>query len=77
MATAVRVAPRGGDVGFHFGIDLAAVVDAGVGGDEDDLAQRAENARPRADWPAWMITGWPCGERGTVNGPRERKCAPA
>ena len=38
--------------------------------------QRAAKALPRADWPAWMITGWPCGERGTVNGPRERKYGP-
>ena len=31
---------------------------------------------PRPLAPAWMTTGWPCCERGTVNGPRDLKnCA--
>ena len=36
-------------------------------------AQRAANARPRPLCPAWISTGWPWGERGTENGPRELK----
>ena len=35
-----------------------------------------QNCLPRPLCPAWMTTGWPCGERGTVNGPRERNQRP-
>ncbi len=34
-------------------------------------AQRPAKRWPRPLWPAWMTTGWPWLERGTVNGPRE------
>ena len=39
-------------------------------------AHCAAKAWPRPDWPAWISTGWPCGDRGTLNGPRERKYLP-
>ena len=32
--------------------------------------QRAAKSRPRSEAPACMMTGWPCGLRGTVSGPR-------
>jgi hypothetical protein len=37
--------------------------------DEHRSAQRAENSSPRAEDPAWITTGRPCGERGTVKVP--------
>ena len=39
--------------------------------------QRPAKRRPRPLWPAWITTGWPCGVRGTVNGPRDAKYCPA
>ena len=39
-------------------------------------AQRAAKRMPRPDCPAWISSGCPCGERGTLNGPRERKYLP-
>ena len=33
-------------------------------------AQRAAKSCPRAEDPAWMMTGRPCGERGMLRGPR-------
>lgn len=36
----------------------------------------AANSRPSPESPAWMTTGCPCGERGTVNSPEISKCCP-
>ena len=33
-------------------------------------AVRAASSRPASDCPACTITGWPCGERGIISGPR-------
>lgn len=39
-------------------------------------ADDAANSRPSSESPAWMITGWPCGPRGTLNSPEMSKCRP-
>ncbi len=40
-------------------------------------AADAANSRPSSESPAWMTTGWPCGERGTVNSPETVNCGPS
>ena len=39
-------------------------------------AYRAANSLPSSDEPAWTSSGWPCGERGRLSGPRTRKYSP-
>ncbi|CAO0829109.1 hypothetical protein SMICM17S_11921 [Streptomyces microflavus] len=40
-------------------------------------AAEAANSRPSLESPAWITTGWPCGERGTVNSPEIVNCSPS
>jgi hypothetical protein len=39
-------------------------------------AVRAASSRPEGEPPAWMITGWPCGQRAMLIGPRTWKNRP-
>ena len=72
----VGIAARLGGLVADRVIALLGVGEIARGG-EDHLAPAArQNAGRGRMAPAWMITGWPCGERGTVNGPRDLKKRP-
>src|SRR5580658_2997027 len=53
--------------------NLEVVIGPAVGGES---AFAAANSRPTSESPAWKITGWPCGERGTLKRPEMSNCAP-
>ena len=76
MLHALGVAPGAGDLVLELAVRRRAISRCGKI-TKISSPQRAAKRRPRPLWPAWMITGRPCGVRGTVNGPRVRNHVPA
>ena len=67
----IGIAAKARHVGFHLCVGLARGSRFGLLV-KMSSPHRTAKRRPRPLCPAWMTTGWPWGERGTVKGPRER-----
>ena len=69
-------APVVGQAALDVGEERLPVGQPGVPAEDARRPWRAASSRPPSLSPAWRITGWRCGLRGTLKLPRMSNCSP-